>query len=243
NHLRSMTIVPITIGQQANEVIDVFYDYEKRLFTEEEDFLRLLAGKAATAIWNTKITRSFKAVSDALLNEQDIEAVLKKITEIAREELYAEPVILFQYDPARKEFILPPIFSDNLHVKKGMYLGIQEKQPDFVTLMIDQPEPLYLVDEEEYREFCQQTNRDWRKDDFWFREKICSLAAIRLQDSRKRPVGVMFINYRAPFKFDPLIRKMIEVFASQASSAIVNARFKKMRNHELLGLSIDKMIA
>jgi GAF domain-containing protein len=245
NNLKSMTIVPITIGQQANAVVDVFYDHERSLLNEERDFLSLLAGKAATAIWIKKITRSFKPISDALLDEPEVGATLQKIAETAREELYAEPVILLQYDPARQEFMLPPIFSRGLRERKGMYSGANEKHPsDFVSLMLQQHKPLYLEGEQKYKEFCQSqgTVRPWHENDFWHREGICSMAAIRLEDSRKRPIGVMFINYRSLLEFDSLTMKMIELFASQAASAIANARFKIMWNYGLLSSSTERMI-
>jgi hypothetical protein len=60
------------------------------------------------------------------------------------------------------------------------------------------------------------------------------MAAVRLEDRRQRPVGVMFFNYRTPFDFDVLTKQVIWSFASQASLALVNASFKGTRIQELV---------
>lgn len=235
NNLKSVTIVPITIGGQANAVIDVFYDEDRKLLKEEADFLNLLAGKAAAAIWNKKLTLSFKAISDVLLSAPDIGTVLERIANVAREVLYADLVILFRYDSARREFLRPK-WSGLVFTPKGIYKGEKEKQTDFVNLMLGEEKPLYLVGMDAYKRFCQDkgTVRPWRLEDFWHREGISSMAAVRLDDSRGRPTGVMFFNYRSEFNFDDSTKQVIESFASQAAFAMVSAGFKGMRNQELL---------
>lgn len=238
--LHSLTIVPITIGGQAHAVIDVFYDHDRNLFREEADFLRLLAAKAASAIWSKKLTRSFQEISDTIVAEAEISLVLEKIAEIARGLLYAEPVILFQFDFGRGEF-KPPKWSGELYKAIGMYAG-KGKDNDFVNLMLNRSE-LYLESTAEYERFCLKgTVRPSKKDDFWHREKLESMAAIRLEDRQNQPVGVMFVNYRKPFIFDPLTKQVIKVFALQAASAMVRAGFPQMRNQELMALSLDQML-
>lgn len=238
--LRSLTMVPIAICGKAHAVIDVFYDEDKTLLKEEEDFLRLLSAKAAEAIWNKKLTLSFKEISDGLLSAPDVGTILKLIANVARRVLYSDLVILFEYEAVRREF-MPPERSGHLFVE-NIYDGKKTKQKDFVNLMLGEAGPLYLAGTEKYLEFCEGkgTVRPSYPDDFWHREKICSLAAIRLVDGRGNPVGVMFVNYRADFEFDGSTKKVIESFASQAAWAIVSARFKGRRIQELLS---QEMIA
>jgi GAF domain-containing protein len=237
NNLQSLTIVPISIGGQTNAVIHVFYDEDKTLLKEESDFLHLLAARAAAAIWIKRLTLSFKAISDVTFGAPSVGSVLKRIADVARAELYSDLVIVFHYDVARRK-LSPPTWSGSLEFIRDIDEGLQETDRDFVNLMLGEKKPLYLEGIEAYKEFCQHkgTVRPWQPEDFWHREHIQSMAAVRLDDGRKNPVGVVFFNYRSPFKFGDSTRRIIESFASQAASAIViaSASFKGMRHQELL---------
>jgi GAF domain-containing protein len=236
NQLESLTIVPVSIGRHVNAVIDVFYGEDKMLLKEDKNFLRLLAGKAAAALWSKKLMVSFRAMSDLLWSAPNLEYILDRIAYLPREILYADLVIVFPYDFRQQQF-LPPRWSGEPREKKGIFDGVKEKDTDFVNLMLNEKRnPLYLSGTEEYKTFCQNKGslRPWTEFDFWHREGIQSMAAVRLEDRRQRPVGVMFFNYRTPFQFDVLTQQVIDSFASQASLALVNASFKGTRIQELV---------
>lgn len=236
NNLSSLTIVPITIGGHVNAVLDVFYDEDKSLLREEEDFFQLLTRRAASAIWNKKLTLSLKVIADELLSSPNVESILRRIAYMARSVLYADLVILFPYNSRLSEFMQPQMSGKPIF-ERGIYIGEHKKEKDFVNLMLDEPTPLYLEGTQAYRKFCENKGevRPWRPDDFWHREKLSSMAAVRLDDGRRAPVGVMFFNYRSPFHFDDSTKQAIESFASQAASALVSGTFKGLRTQELLG--------
>lgn len=231
NNLRSLTVVPITICGHVNAVIDVFYEDDRRLFLEDEDFLRVLAGRAAAAIWTKKLALSFKAIADEVLASRSIEMILKKIAFTARSVLFADLVILFPYNPLRREFGEHQL-SGQLFKKVGIYKG-EKKEKDFVDLMINRPGPVYLQDTEQYERFCEENGRrPSPSHDFWHREKVCSMAAVQLIDGRKASLGVMFFNYRSPFTFDYATKHVIDSFASQTASALVSRNFGVTRTRE-----------
>jgi transcriptional regulator with GAF, ATPase, and Fis domain len=236
NELKSLTIVPISIGTHVNAVIDVFYTEDKMLLKEDRSFLRLLAGKAAAALWSKKLMMSFQEMSKLLWSAPNLEHMLDSIAYLPREVLYADLVIVFPYDFRQQQF-LPPRWSGEPREKIGVFAGEKEKDKDFVNLMLNvERNPLYLSSTQQYKEFCQNkgTLRPWTESDFWHREGVQSMAAVRLEDRRQRPVGVMFFNYRTPFDFDVLTRQVIDSFAWQASLAFVNASFKGTRIQELV---------
>src|SRR5205085_3180027 len=75
---------------------------------------------------------------------------------------------------------------------------------------------------------------------FWEREGIRSLAALRLEHGGE-VVGVMFVNFRTEQNFKES-RRLLEAFAAQAALAIINAKLVE-QNKEFGELTSQVLMA
>lgn len=255
-NLDSMIVIPISIGQETYAVINVFFGPDRRLTAEEKDFLEQFAGRAAVvmiAVQNAKLVNSFSSISESLLDE-DIENILQSITDSALEVLHANPVILFRYEADQNEFLPGLITSGDFYRPEVKDIPTEVKENDWPNIILNLKRvAVYLEDEEQYLDFQREVKRTWRGDrfdrDFWHREGINSLAALRLEH-KSEPVGIMFVNYRRPQQFNDPTKKLIEAFAAQAASAIANAKYVAqnrklwdMQRRDSFSLSVSEVIA
>jgi len=248
NKLRSMTAVPIRAGDEIYGAIDVFSRRDTELFTEEVIILRILAGKAAIALQSATLLQTFNEIS-TIAPHEDIKEILRRIAKKAVEVLHAEPVILFRYDAAIQRFDADAVVGGKLIWEN---VQIVPNENDMANMVLKLPSALYLKNEQAYLRFEQKCNRKWHserfKEDFWHREKIKSFAAIKLEH-RKEIVGVMFINYRDRHVSPSSIERLMKVFASQAASAIYNAKifeenkqFWNIRRADSLSLTVSEIV-
>lgn len=249
NELRSMTSVPMLAGDDIYGVINVFSRRNTKLFDEEMTILQILANKAAIALQSALLIESFSDTASIALND-DIHTILNRIARKALEILHADPIILFRYDASAKQFAPDAIRAGNLYDES---VQIEPNENDMANLIVTQNKPIYLKNEADYLDFEREVNRRWHSErfdqDFWHRENIQSLAALKLEH-RGETVGVMFINYRKPKDFTDYVERLIKVFASQAASAIYNAKiseqnkqFLEIRRADSLSLSVSEIVS
>jgi signal transduction histidine kinase/putative methionine-R-sulfoxide reductase with GAF domain len=254
NNLRSMTSVPIRVGQEVYAVIDVFSHRATKLFPEEVAFLKLIASKAALAIQGAKLIQSFNRIPQALL-EEDIERGLQAIADSALAVLHADPVILYRYEADQKKFLFPPIVSGTFlggNIRDVDLRARTEMKEDDLANLIRNHGTQYIKDKKAFLNLTKKAGRTWYpnnfKQQFWEREEIESFAALRLEHGDE-VVGVMFVNFRSEQDFKASSR-LIEAFAGQAALAIVNAKlveknkeFEELKSQVLMAFSARDAIA
>lgn len=226
NDLKSMIVVPIIVSQQVYGFINIFSKRELLpLFPEAETFLNLIALKGAISVQHEKLISSFMEISDSLSTE-NLEFILKNITDSARRVLHADPVILFKYEQKKETFeatISGYLFHPAL---KGLIKYAKEE--DQLVSYIIRNDSVWFENTANYRKYVDSIGRKHKgihfKEDFWSREKIKSSAGIRIEHNEE-PIGVMFFNYREEQRFDENTRRFIEAFSALATNAIVNARY------------------
>jgi signal transduction histidine kinase len=255
NKFSSIVTIPIHIGQETYAVADVFFGPNRHLTVDEKEFLERFASTATiamVAVQNAKLADSFSKIADTLLDE-DVEVILQRITDSALEVLHANPVIIFRYEQEPGEFAKDMISSGSF-LYPGFMDGIVELTTDDwpnIILNLDRSAE-YLDSEQAYMKFQESVRRVGRHDreesDFWHREKIESAALLRLQH-KDEPLGIMFINYRTPQKFNEPTKRLIEAFAAQAAAAIANAKlleqkqaFWELQRRDSLSLSVSEIV-
>jgi ligand-binding sensor domain-containing protein/signal transduction histidine kinase len=226
-YLKSMILVPIIIDQQVYGFINIFSKRElTSLFHEEITFLNLVATKGAISVQYEKLISSFIEISDSLSSE-NLDIILKNITDSARRVLHADPVILFKYDQTQENF--EATFSGYLFHPELKKVEKKAKEEDHVVSYVLNKGSVWFEDSNEYKEYINKIGMKHKethfKDDFWTREKIKSSVGILLKGREREPIGVMFFNYRDVQRFDDNTKRFIETFSSLASSAIVNAKY------------------
>lgn len=249
NELRSMTAVPMSVGNEVYGAIDVFSRRDTKLFAEEAAILCILASKAAIALQSATLIKSFNEVARILPGE-DIKTVLEGIAKSALARLHADPVILFRYDAETRHLDQEAITAGTFYFPE---VKIVTTKNEMAKMILKLKESRYLKSEADYLEFEREVNRDWHSDrfaaDFWHREQIESLAALKLEYGGEL-VGMMFINYREPQVFPDSEKRLMEVFAAQAASVIYNAktwernnRYWEIRRADSLSLSVSEVVS
>jgi ligand-binding sensor domain-containing protein/signal transduction histidine kinase len=228
-NLRAMILVPIIVDQQVHGFINIFSKRELLpLLTEDKTFLNLISTKGAISAQYEKLISSFMDISNSLPSE-NIDRILKNITENASKVLYADPVILFRYDPDEDNLEIT-ISGSLFNSESGDMINIdtEERKRTHLALNIIRKGSVWFEDINKYRKYIKKVKKEKKgnivEKDFWSRERIKSSVGIRLVQNNK-PIGVMFFNYRTEQRFDKDTRRFIEAFSSLASSAIVNAKY------------------
>ena len=225
--LESMLMVPFAhLGQNDGFIIIFSLEENLQLLPEEKIFLNQVASKVISSNQLIKLKNAFLDIPKYAI-EKGIEEVLKQVTGYAVDILHADPVVLYQYDRNTEQIDKVASYSGNFTYSDGINLGndspfslrthlayrVLEKGTQYVKSKEDFK--VYFGSRVEFEGDLEQ--------DFWDRESIKSLAALRLV-TKDGPIGVMFFNYRVPNDFSNETKELIEAFAAQATQAIVNSQ-------------------
>jgi len=236
--LKWLLCIPMFFGGEVFGVIDIYSRRPYGFLEQEIDYLKALAGQASVALQNARLINHFNRIGQSITSSQGIKKILEHIAQSAVEVLYAEPVILFQYDQVANRLVPPPIYAGILLEKSGYVETFKFSGHSFAELIVKHGESLYIDIEQdidqhplmvEARKHIVEGMSERR---FHEREKTKSMAALilRVEDE---VVGLMFLNYRTPQKFSPIEKKIMETFASHAAIAIKNSRLiEQLRNNE-----------
>jgi PAS domain S-box-containing protein len=226
--IQSCALVPITIDERVYGLI--FLESDRPDFFTEDDLLVLEAfsSQAAIALKNAnfvnklqRVTETFPRISE--LNV-DIDKVLENIADIAAEVLETDVLVLYQYDEKTKNVEWPPIVRGFLYYPEFMKMPVDEKDAPYLFINRGEyhfadkslEDPIMVPEE-------KTPPRTGIPSRFLEREKIKSSAGLLLRVGREI-VGVIFVNYRSPHKFNEDERKIILNYASYIAIAIQNVR-------------------
>lgn len=224
--VKSCAIVPITIDKKVYGVL--FLDSHRYDFFAEDDLLVLksFSNLAAIALRNAdfvnklqRVTETFPKISERSI---DMDKVLQNIVEIAADVLETDILLLYRWDAVYERIIWPPIYTGL--IREIEYILQEVGLSDTPTFIINQKISHYTTDSQKDPIMTSEGKplKEGFPSRFVFREGIISSAGIILKVGQEI-VGVMFINYRTPHKFDEDERKIIENYTSYIAVLIQNA--------------------
>ncbi|MEM7372743.1 MAG: two-component regulator propeller domain-containing protein [Bacteroidota bacterium] len=231
--LSSAILIPIQVEGNVTGFVLVKSQMEQlSLLPQDKLFLDLLIPKAGSAIQQSKIFRAFANLSGAE-GKFDFRTFVNNLTQLAKVLLNADPVFLFvhkigqdiTFSDGSYSGSFRSEFTAELHQKRGEY---SQKPVDFVNAIIATGTQRFR-NLKEYEQYLNQHRRFFKweeistKQTFWYREKIQSSAAVRLE-FQEEPIGVLFVNYRYQKEFKQETNRLIDVFAFLARNAIIMAR-------------------
>lgn len=227
-NVKSCAIVPIIINNEITGAIFLESFMEK--FFQEEDNLPVLNSfsiQAAIALRNAdlfgkldKVTKTFSKIS---VLDSDIDEVMQNISDMAANVLETDIFLLYRWDEKEQRIIWPPIYSGGVRKKQFMLdeVGASDIPMDLIMRGVSH----FAADSQ--KDFIMTSGGAPPKkgipERFVFREGIKSSAGVILKVGQEI-VGVMFINYRTPHKFDEDERNIIENYASYIAIAIQNVK-------------------
>ncbi|MBN1660623.1 MAG: GAF domain-containing protein [Anaerolineae bacterium] len=236
-HVKSAAGFPLKVRDEVIGVLFVSYRKPHQFTSEEVETLTSFGHLAAIAINSASLLekanvrasaiRKINEVGQSLLAVRDVQPLLKRIAQVARDVLGADIVVLYEYFTETGDIRVPPVISGELSQPEVLETTNRARphKESAVFRMLERVDPFYAPNAEED---WAQVIKGWAPQEgglggFIHREKITSSAAVRLV-AENVPVGVLFANYKTPRVFLEEERNIIELFAIQAAIAIQNAR-------------------
>ena len=166
-----------------------------------------------------KAEEAAKVIVEADRGEgQTLPRLLETILSKAQSLLGADLIVLYRYHRGRdEEFVGRPVVVGDLVDSSRLRGKVPLRSGPYHLIEYG----TYFADDVSEHEFYKTLPQGSPK--FVEQEGIRSACGIVLE-AEGEPVGVLFINYRKPHKFDEETKNLIDLFASQAAVAIRNAR-------------------
>jgi GAF domain-containing protein len=236
----SLIVVPLTLRGEPLGVLSIQHALPKAYGQEDHYVLQLLANYIALALHNirlysslTELNETGQILTQQLESEQTLDATVEKIRDATK----ADIVVLYPYEPDRQRFVLPPRRSGTL--LDSPLQSLSPSQPDDIAvLMLRRGEPIYARESTILYNKLLGEGRT-RQGHFAQRERIRSTAVVPLQVGEEA-VGVLFVNFRQPQRFDGTQKLLMEGLAHYAAIAIKNSQvfgtlsLRRMRELEAL---------
>jgi GAF domain-containing protein len=235
----SFIYVPLMLRGEPIGVLSIQHP-EPGAYTEEDQFiLELLANHVALALHNARLYKNLSLLQETgqILTQQfESPDTPQAIVESIKEATKADVVILYRYNAEARRFILPAVHT-------GVLLDPQSSPasyppyPDSVSLlMLEQGKAIFARESQTLYTLLLKDGSTLQERRFSQREQISSTAAIPLR-VEENIVGVLFLNFRQPQRFDATQQLLFEGLAHYAAIAIKNAhtfeRLSERRIHEL----------
>ena len=229
--------------------VNVYHCNPGRKFSkEDEDFLEFFSQFASAAISNTRESSDYQepdplesllTISQSMLSERNLPILLEVIARNALQVLGADMVVLYEYNAAKKDVVLPPILQGSIKHPETLKVKRETHKESLIFKMINLNEPFYAPDAGEDWEilFTSGKKKEDKEGNFVHREGIYSSAGIPLMINNEL-VGILFINYRKPCSFPPALKKKIELFSNEAAIAIGNAKIFSQNERYISELNV-----
>lgn len=190
---------------------------------EDVHLLQVLGDQVVLALSNCRLYRHLRqlnATGQRLLQQSDTGQLLQEIVDHVRAATAADLVSLFPYLPLRQCFMLPACTSGTLRVPEYPQAAAINAD-DIPALALRQPWPVFARDSASLA-LLLGGMPGTSKGHFIQRERLRSTAVVPLR-VRTEPVGVLFINFRQPQRFDPPQKQLIEGVATYVASVIASS--------------------
>lgn len=222
-HEESLIFVPLLFRDQALGVLSVQHPEPNYYDDEDRQVLELLGNQVALALNTIRLFNGLtqlNAAGQELVRTLDLkpEDLAQRVVDLIRESSRADLVNLYTVDHGQ---LSPhPVTSGDLRVPDYTRI-LPPRQDDMALLALRHTGPIYAA--HSARLFNELGgDQVLRRGGFNEREQIQSTATLALR-VRDDAVGVLFVNYRRPQRFDAFQRQIIESLASYAAIAIRNA--------------------
>lgn len=221
--VESLVFVPLVLRNDVPlGVLTVQHPLPYAFAVEDIKILEIIANHVALALSNMRLFQDLEQLHDIgqLLTSQLIAgSILEMVTDEIRDVTGADLAILYQYQTAEERFALPPFVSGQLHVDIFPQ-PTATATDDTANLTIRKKTPVFAKDSQQLYTLLGGNPAE-HSGSFVKRERIASTAAVPLHTNNTQ-VGVLFLNYRTPQRFDRPQQYFIQVLANYAAIAINN---------------------
>jgi signal transduction histidine kinase len=247
---RAELVVPIEIRGRLYGVLDIQVHQADYFLDQDLKAIEILANHIGWVIDNSMqydhirwVNRIIETIAAPIFTQNHLEETLQEIADTARQELGADLVLLYSFDPGGKDRLLGPIYS-GLPLHPELIQRPTPENDNVVYRMLSAEESIYLnedltgIDLENHPIFSPSTrHRLTGRPTFIEREKVKANAIVRLLN-KEQCVGVLFLNFLAPHAFNAWEKRRYFSFAHLASLAIQKMHLQqRIIQTEMAGLS------
>jgi len=236
----SLIFVPLELRDIPLGVLSIQHPQPNAYIKEDLSILQLLAPHIALALHNMRLYNSLdqlnktgQILTQQLDSEQALQATVDKIRDAAK----ADIVVLYPYDHALRRFVLTPIIAGRL-LNSTIQIMSPGRPGDTIALLLQRKEPIFAKNSATF--YTSLHGKSYiPQGSFGQREMVRSLAALPLQIGDEL-VGILFVNFRQPQRFDATEKLFIDGLAHFAAVAVKNARLfgtltqRRVRELEIL---------
>jgi GAF domain-containing protein len=223
-HMESLIFIPLVLRDQPLGVLSIQHPQPYAYDEEDVIILQLLSNHIALALSNIHLYKSLRRLNETgqrVTQQFDSEQVLSDVAASIQQQTKADLVILYPYEQQQQRFVMPP------HVS-GTLLDSCSPQPqsldseDLAALVLRSSKPVYAKNSRTlYADLGGDLDK--RKGNFEAREALRSTGVLPLKVGEET-LGILFVNFRRPQRFDAPQKLLIDGLANYAAIAIKNSR-------------------
>jgi len=229
---KSELVVPIKSRSRLYGVLDI--QVQKKDYFLEQDLkaIEILANNIGWIVDNAEqfehinwLNHMIEKIAMPIFTQNHLNDTLQEIADVAQQELAADLVMLYSYDPGSPAGVLGPIYSGQPRYPE-LLLQISQENDNVVHRLIDKGQPIYGFENldglnlDEHPLFRPSpTHFSTGRPTFISREQIKANVIIRLLNNGQC-VGVLFLNFRRPRTFSYWDKRRYFSFAHLAALAI-----------------------
>ncbi len=229
---KSELVVPIKSRNRLYGVLDIQVQQADYFLDQDLKAIEILANNIGWVVDNSEqfehinwINRIIEKIAMPIFTQNHLDATLQEIADVAQQELAADLVMLYSFDPGSREGVLGPIYAGQ-PMQPELLQHISEENDNVVQRLIDRGDPIYCFEDLRELELDRHplfmpssTHRATGRPTFIERENIKSNVIIRLLNN-DQSVGVLFLNFRKARAFTFWDRRRYFSFAHLAALAI-----------------------
>ncbi len=225
--------VPIKVKDRVWGVFDIQTLTANVFLKQDVEVIEILAGHLGRVLDNIRIHGSrdristiVESISHRILSEHELEGTLNQIVLAAHKELDADIVTLYERNP-QTNAVSGPICAGGFRHPEALKRTVLEPT-SLVHRLLSAEQDYYFHDDvralaDDGLFAPSEYHRASGDPTFIEREEISSRAIIRLRTDMDC-VGLMFLNFRSPRRFDDEEQQMFHTFAHLAALAIQKAQ-------------------
>jgi signal transduction histidine kinase len=229
---KSELVVPIKSRNRLYGVLDIQVQQSDYFLDQDLKAIEILANNIGWVVDNSEqfehinwINQIIEKIAMPIFTQNHLDDTLQEIADVAQQELAADLVMLYSYDPSSQDGILGPIYAGQ-PMQAELLQHVSRENDNVVQRLIDKGEQIYCFEDLSELELDRHplfmpspTHRATGRPTFITREDIKSNVIIRLLNN-DQCVGVLFLNFRKARGFTFWDRRRYFSFAHLAALAI-----------------------
>lgn len=229
---KSELVVPIKSRNRLYGVLDIQVQQSHYFLDQDLKAIEILANNIGWVVDNSEqfehinwINRIIEKIAMPIFTQNHLDDTLQEIADVAQQELAADLVMLYSYDPDTHEGVLGPIYAGQPEHAE-LLQHVSRENDNVVQRLIDKGEQIYCNEDLSELELDKHplfspspTHRATGRPTFISREGIKSNVIIRLLNN-DQCVGVLFLNFKKVRAFTFWDKRRYFSFAHLAALAI-----------------------